>query len=153
MSYGALPRVESGDLDRFLHAQEPVMGRVTNDLAEGVKRGHWMWFVFPQILGLGASEIALRYALASADEARAYYEHPVLGPRLVDCTRAALVWAAQPVGDLFPYPDDLKFRSSMTLFAHVAPEEPVFSEALDAFFGGQPDRRTLELIARAETGE
>lgn len=141
------------DLDRFVAAQEPVMGRVRADLAEGVKRGHWMWFVFPQVIGLGASEIALNFAISSSDEARAFLTHPVLGPRLVECARAALDWKDRPIGDLFPYPDDLKFRSCMTLFAHVAPEEPVFAEALDVFFGGARDRRTLELLARAETGQ
>lgn len=138
------------DLERFVEAQEPVMGRVAADLADGEKRGHWMWFVFPQIAGLGASEIAIRYAISSSDEARAYLAHPVLGPRLLDCVRAVLEWKEKPVTEIFPYPDDLKFRSSMTLFRHVAPDEPLFREALDAFFAGAPDRRTLELIERAD---
>lgn len=138
------------DLERFVAAQDPVMGRVAADLADGEKRGHWMWFVFPQIAGLGASEIAQLYAIASSDEARAYLAHPVLGPRLLDCVRAALDWKDKPVADIFPYPDDLKFRSSMTMFRHVAPDEPLFKEALDVFFGGAPDRRTLELIERAD---
>ncbi len=134
------------DLDRFIQAQEPVLSAVRRELHEGRKRSHWMWFVFPQLRGLGHSEMAHRYGLASREEALAYYEHPVLGPRLREC--AALVNAVPgcTIAQILGSPDDLKFRSSMTLFAAVAPGEPAFRQALGRFFAGVPDRLTLERL-------
>lgn len=135
------------DLARFLDAQAPVIDQVRAELAAGAKRTHWMWFVFPQLQGLGSSPMARRYALAGLDEARAWLAHPVLGPRLEDLTR--LVLSAPPdrsVHDIFGSPDDVKFRSSMTLFARAAPEARLFRDALDRFFGGAEDPRTLAIL-------
>jgi uncharacterized protein (DUF1810 family) len=132
------------DLRRFITAQEPVIEEVLDELRAGRKASHWMWFVVPQIQGLGSSSMAQRYALASRQEARAYHEHPVLGVRLRECTRLVLEIEARPIEQIFGYPDDLKFRSCMTLFALVAPEQPVYRAALQKYFAGQPDPRTLE---------
>lgn len=135
------------DLGRFVTAQEGTVTQALSELRAGRKRSHWMWFVFPQIAGLGSSPMAQRYAVASLDEARAYLAHPILGPRLRDCTDAAL--AAQGTAHaIFGSPDDMKFRSSMTLFAQAAPDETLFLRALDRFYGGERDRRTLEILGR-----
>jgi uncharacterized protein (DUF1810 family) len=127
------------DPERFVAAQAPVIEDVRRELRAGQKRTHWMWFIFPQLAGLGHSEMARRYALGSVAEARAYLAHPVLGPRLVEC--AGLVNAVQErsLREVLGTPDDLKFRSSMTLFAAVKSEEPVFEEALNKWFGGVGD--------------
>ena len=134
------------DLKRFQDAQASVIEQVRAELRAGKKRGHWMWFVFPQIAGLGRSETAQKFAIASLNEARAYVAYEILGPRLREC--AALVVAAQgrSVAEIFGYPDDLKFHSSMTLFARAAPNEPVFHEALNKYFGGAEDMATVERI-------
>jgi uncharacterized protein (DUF1810 family) len=131
------------DLQRFVTAQDPVYATVVNELRHGRKRTHWMWFIFPQIAGLGHSAMAQQYAIASGDEAAAYLAHPVLGLRLREC--AALVAAHDdlPIGTIFHAPDDLKFHSSMTLFADVAPDEAVFQTCLDTFFDGLSDGATL----------
>jgi uncharacterized protein (DUF1810 family) len=124
-----------------------VYTRVVEELRGAQKRSHWMWFIFPQIAGLGSSPMAQQYAISGRDEALAYLQHPVLGPRLRECT--ALVNAAPPsvgVDAIFGYPDDLKFRSSVTLFHAVAPEETVLRDALDRFFAGKPDDATLTLL-------
>jgi len=132
------------DLRRFVSAQDPVIEDVLDELRAGQKASHWMWFVFPQIQGLGASAMAQRYALASRHEARAYHEHAVLGARLKACTRLVLAIEGRTVRQIFGYPDDLKFHSCMTLFAQVAPEEPIYRTALEQYFAGKPDARTLE---------
>lgn len=131
------------DLQRFVEAQDPVFDRVCEELAQGRKASHWIWFVFPQISGLGRSPMAERYAISSLAEARAYLAHPVLGPRLRRC--AALVNAAggRSILDILGSPDDLKFRSCMTLFAHAAPDDAVFRAALDKYFAGGEDAATL----------
>ena len=134
------------NLQRFVDAQEPVFTRVLAELGAGRKRTHWMWFVFPQIRGLGSSATAQQYAIGSREEARAYAAHRVLGPRLVQCTELVNRVEGRTVEQIFGYPDDLKFRSSVTLFAEVAPEQPVFREALEKYFAGEPDARTLELL-------
>ena len=134
------------DLARFVEAQEGDYETAISELRAGRKRSHWVWYVFPQLDGLGSSATARRYAIRSLDEARAYLAHPVLGPRLVTATRAALSSGESDPNRLFGSPDDLKFRSSMTLFAVADPEEPVFREALDTFYGGDPDGRSLELL-------
>jgi uncharacterized protein (DUF1810 family) len=134
------------DLERFVAAQDPVIDRVRAELRRGRKSSHWMWFVFPQLRGLGSSATAQHYALASLDEARAYLAHPVLGPRLVECARLAAAVPQGGAAEVFGYPDDLKLRSSMTLFARAAPDEPAFAAVLDRYFGGEPDPRTLELL-------
>ncbi len=133
-------------LDRFVEAQEPVFDAVCAELAGGRKRTHWMWFVFPQHEGLGGSAMAKFYGLSSADEALAYWQHPVLGPRLKTCTQLVLAHGKKSAHDIFGSPDDLKFRSCLTLFEAVAPEEPVFRRALDQFFDGKADGRTKELV-------
>ena len=134
------------NLERSLAAQAPVIDEVRAELSAGWKRGHWMWFVFPQIAGLGGSEMARHYAIASLDEARAYLAHPILGQRLKECTALVLAAEGRTIHDIFGYPDDLKFGSSMTLFAHAAPQEKVFREALQIYFGGREDQATLERI-------
>jgi uncharacterized protein (DUF1810 family) len=116
---------------------------VLAELRTGHKRNHWMWFVFPQIAGLGHSEMAQRYAIASSDEAAAYLAHPVLGARLRECARIVAALDSDSAADIFGHPDDLKFRSSMTLFADVAPDEAVFQACIDKFFDGEPDEATL----------
>lgn len=131
------------DLQRFAAAQERVYDEVRRELAAGEKRSHWMWFVFPQIAGLGSSATAARYALGSLEEAVAYWTHPVLGPRLRECTTLVNAVQGRAIERIFGYPDYLKFRSSMTLFAAAAPNEPSFSAALAKYFDGEPDPLTL----------
>lgn len=130
----------------FVAAQDPVYEQVRRELAAGRKQSHWMWFIFPQLAGLGQSALSRRFALASLEEARQYWAHPVVGPRLRECTELALGCGRQDAHAIFGSPDDLKFRSSMTLFARAVPHEPLFQAALDRFFGGQPDPRTLALL-------
>jgi uncharacterized protein (DUF1810 family) len=137
------------DLGRFVRAQESVFSAVLAELRAGQKRTHWMWFVFPQISGLGRSAMAKEYAIASLAEARAYLAHPILGPRLTTCTTLALDVENRSVDDIFGSPDNAKFRSSMTLFARVAPEDSPFAAALQKYFGGQGDRLTLARIEGA----
>ena len=130
-------------LQRFVTAQAPVFATVTRELAEGAKRSHWMWFVFPQIAGLGTSPMARRYAISGEGEARAYLEHLVLGRRLLECTRLVNAVPGRGAEEIFGRPDDLKFRSSMTLFHLVDPAVPEFREALNRFFQGQGDPLTM----------
>jgi uncharacterized protein (DUF1810 family) len=134
-------------LERFVAAQDPVWAEVTAELAAGRKRTHWMWFVFPQIAGLGRSGMAQRYALASVAEAADYADHPVLGPRLRQATELMLAHAGRSPESILGDIDAMKFRSSMTLFALARPGEPCFAAALDAFWDGAPDPATLELVA------
>lgn len=138
----------SSGLERFVQAQAPVFASACAELEAGSKHSHWMWFVFPQLRGLGHSETARFFGLASAAEALAYWRHPVLGPRLRHCVGLLL---ALPPGrtahDVFGSPDDLKCRSCLTLFHHVAPDEPSFGAALARFYGGREDPRTLALLA------
>ena len=133
-------------LQRFVEAQAPVIDRVRAELAQGCKRSHWMWFVFPQIAGLGFSAMAQRYAIGSLNEAQAYLAHPVLGPRLEECTQLVLKVEDRAASDIFGWPDDMKFRSSMTLFAEAARDNPVFAEALKKCFDGEPDAETLKRL-------
>jgi uncharacterized protein (DUF1810 family) len=130
-------------LARFVEAQAPVYAQALAELRAGRKRSHWMWFVFPQIAGLGTSAMARRYAIASLDEARAYLAHPVLGERLRECAQAMLSIEDRTAHDVLGSPDDLKFHSSMTLFHVAAPAEPVFESCLQKYFGGQEDPQTL----------
>lgn len=136
--------------DSFIAAQDRVWPDVRSELADGAKRSHWMWFVFPQIAGLGSSEMAVRFALGSAEEARAYLAHPILGERLRDVTRLMLGHAGRDASAILGHVDALKFRSSMTLFQVADPGEPLFAEALRAFAGGEPDPRTLALLKGAD---
>ncbi|MDC7787154.1 DUF1810 domain-containing protein [Rhodoplanes sp. TEM] len=135
------------DLARFVAAQAPVHATALAELKAGRKRSHWMWFVFPQHRALGRSPTAKAYGIGSLAEARAYLAHPLLGPRLIDSTRAVLSAEAPSLHAIFGSPDDLKFRSSMTLFEAAAAQEPVFAQALDRWCGGVRDDLTLDLIA------
>jgi uncharacterized protein (DUF1810 family) len=136
------------DLARFVAAQEPVIADVRAELAAGRKASHWMWFVFPQIEGLGSSAMARRYAISGGDEALAYLRHPLLGARLREGTGLVLAHGDRTALQIFGSPDDVKFRSSMTLFAQVS-DDPVFAEALATFFGGEPDPATLARLREA----
>lgn len=134
------------DLERFVQAQAAVMPQVLQELRAGRKRTHWMWFVFPQLRALGQSPTAKRYGIASRDEARAYMSHPVLGPRLIQCTELVQTIEGRTLHDIFGSPDDMKFRSSMTLFARASPATAVFAEALQRLCAGNPDPRTEALL-------
>ena len=131
------------DLQRFVDAQAPVYNRALLELREGRKRSHWMWFVFPQIAGLGSSPMAQRYAIASRAEAAAYLSHSLLGLRLRECTRLVNAIEGKDVHDIFGSPDDMKFHSSMTLFAETSPGDADFAAALDKYFAGARDAATL----------
>jgi uncharacterized protein (DUF1810 family) len=134
------------DLERFVSAQEQVIDGVKRELRDGRKRSHWMWFVFPQIAGLGRSEMAQRYAIGSLEEAKAYLAHPVLGPRLRECTELVLDVDGRTAHEIFGSPDDLKFRSSMTLFEHAADDGALFADVLDEYYDGDRDSETLDRI-------
>jgi len=136
------------NLQRFVDAQADVFAQVESELRAGRKRSHWMWFIFPQLAGLGFSHMSQFYALDSLAEARAYLAHPILGPRLRACVKWVCAIEGRGLGEIFGAPDDAKFRSSMTLFAQAAPEEPVFAEALAKTCGGQSDPATLNLLAK-----
>jgi uncharacterized protein (DUF1810 family) len=137
------------DLARFVEAQAGDYETALAEIRAGRKRSHWMWYIFPQIDGLGFSSMARRYAIKSLDEARAYLDHPVLGPRLVEITEAALAVEGRSAHEIFGSPDDMRLRSCATLFARAASEGSVFSRLLDKFFDGKPDVRTLELLGEA----
>jgi uncharacterized protein (DUF1810 family) len=134
------------NLQRFIQAQDPVFGRVQAELNAGHKRSHWMWFIFPQFAGLGASEMSRHFAIRSREEARAYLDHPLLGTRLLSCTEAVLNIRQHSVAEIFGHPDDLKFHSSMTLFAEVAAADSPFQRALEQYFHGIADAWTLSLM-------
>ncbi len=134
------------DLQRFVQAQEEVYPRALAEITRGQKRSHWMWFIFPQIDGLGYSSAARFYAIKSEGEASAYLKHPLLGQRLLQCCEALLKSHGRSAAEIFGYPDDLKLRSSMTLFASVAERGSVFSRVLDQYYSGKPDEQTLELL-------
>jgi len=134
-------------LQRFVDAQAPIYEQAWEELRRGRKASHWMWFIFPQLKGLGTSDLATEYAIASRAEAQAYLQHPTLGPRLRDCTRLVNQIDAHSLVQIFGTPDDMKFRSSMTLFAHVAADNQEFVAALDKYCSAQPDARTLQLLA------
>jgi uncharacterized protein (DUF1810 family) len=138
--------VKDRDLQRFVDAQNGVYEQVCSELRKGHKRGHWMWFIFPQIKGLGYSATSNKYAIASRDEAVAYLTHPILGPRLRECTRMVTLLEGRSLDQIFGYPDDLKFRSCMTLFAHATSDNEVFLEAIEQFCGGESDDLTLERL-------
>ncbi|OBG18789.1 DUF1810 domain-containing protein [Mycobacterium sp. 852002-51057_SCH5723018] len=139
--------MESFDLKRFVDAQEPVYHNVVDELRHGRKRSHWMWFVFPQLRGLGSSPTAERYGISSLEEARAYLRHDVLGPRLRECTRLVNQIEGRSAAEIFGSPDDLKLRSSMTLFARATDDNADFLALLDKYYAGQQDQLTLKLLA------
>ena len=138
------------DLSRFTSAQDRIYDRVLAELKSGRKRTHWMWYIFPQIEGLGHSSTSKYYAIKSREEARQYLDHPVLGARLLECAEAILALEERSVSDIFGYPDDLKLGSSMTLFARVAGPGSVFVRVLDKYFHGEQDARTLQLLEKRD---
>jgi uncharacterized protein (DUF1810 family) len=140
---------EADSLQRFVEAQEPVFEIVRKELAAGQKRSHWMWFVFPQLRGLGRSPMAHHYGLAGHAEALAYWSHPVLGERLRECVDLVLAVPDRSANDIFGSPDDIKLRSCLTLFEAVASEDSRFGRALDRFYGGERDPLTLGLLSRS----
>jgi uncharacterized protein (DUF1810 family) len=134
------------NLDRFLTAQQDTYASALQELRAGWKQGHWMWFIFPQIDGLGHSSTARFYAIKNLDEVTAYLAHPVLGSRLIECCEALLLHPGRSARDILGSPDDLKLRSCATLFAQVQPEDPVFRRILETFYPTGPDQRTIELL-------
>ncbi len=134
------------DLNRFLSAQAGVYPQVLTELRAGQKQSHWIWFIFPQMKGLGQSSHSNFYGIASLEEATAYWHHSILGPRLEECTILVNQVLKRPIEQILGYPDDLKFRSSMTLFSRAATDTTVFNQALDKYFAGRPDQLTLELL-------
>lgn len=134
------------NLRRFVEAQDQVIDRVFSELRSGQKRSHWMWFIFPQIKGLGYSAISVKYSISSLDEARSYLNNPILGPRLAECTQLVNQIVGRSLEDIFGYPDGLKFHSSITLFAWAAPENQIFRDALQKYFKGEFDQLTLDRI-------
>ena len=133
-------------LQRFLDAQDPVYTRVLAELRSGRKSTHWMWFIFPQLRGLGNSRTASEFAISSRAEAEAYWNHPVLGPRIRECAGLVNRIEGRTIEEIFAYPDHLKFRSSVTLFREIAPGERVFHDALEKYFAGIAEPRTLGLL-------
>ena len=149
MPGSAMAEIDKNDhynLQRFVDAQSPVFEEVCVELQEGRKKGHWMWFIFPQIEGLGYSPLARKFAISSREEAEAYLNHPILGPRLRHCTRLITLVEGRSIDQIFGDPDDLKFHSAMTLFANAASDNQVFRDALHKYFGGEPDRLTVERL-------
>ena len=133
-------------LSRFINAQDEVYDRVLTELKSGAKRTHWMWFIFPQLEGLGHSSTAAYYAIKSIDEAREYLNHPILGTRLRECAKAVLAVEGRSASEIFGYPDDLKFKSSMTLFSCVADPDSLFVRALNKYFQGERDVQSLRVL-------
>ena len=134
------------NLERFVQAQAPLYATVVKELKAGRKASHWMWFIFPQIAGLGSSATAREFAIVCADEAAAYLAHPLLGKRLRECSALVLAIDDKQAADIFAAPDDLKFHSSMTLFAEVAPDEAVFQDCINKFFDGESDPVTVDAL-------
>ena len=137
------------DLKRFISAQDGLYERALNEIKNGQKRTHWMWFIFPQFDGLAYSATFQHYAIKSREEARLYLNHPLLGARLVECTEVLLAVKGRTISDIFGYPDDLKLKSSMTLFAQVAEADSPFLRVLDKYFNGDRDFKTLQLLETA----
>lgn len=133
-------------LVRFLEAQNQVYLKAVSEIKKGQKESHWMWFIFPQLTGLGFSENARYFGITNLGEATAYLQHPTLGKHLVEITKALLAINGRSASDIFGYPDDLKLHSSMTLFSRAENTDPVFSEVINKYFGGLLDSRTLELL-------
>jgi len=133
-------------LDRFVDAQEGIYDTVVAEIRDGRKSSHWMWFIFPQLAGLGRTSTAVYYAIRNIEEARAYLDHPILGPRLIECAEAVLAVKGKSAHEIFGSPDDLKLRSSATLFAQVSPPGSVFHRILDRYYRSEPDPRSLDLL-------
>lgn len=139
------------DLDRFIEAQKTCYERALAEIRGGDKRSHWMWYIFPQLSGLGFTPTSQKYSIRSLGEAEAYLAHLTLGPRLVECAEAALAAPGSSAHDIFGSPDDWKLRSSATLFALVSPAGSVFQQLLDKYFHGERDQKTLELLKERKT--
>jgi uncharacterized protein (DUF1810 family) len=137
------------NLERFVAAQRATYERALAEIETGRKTSHWIWYIFPQLDGLGFSALAKQYSIKSLEEARAYLAHPILGPRLVHCAGAALAVEGRTAREIFGSPDDLKLKSSATLFALAAGQDSVFHRVLDKYFGGESDAETLQLLKRA----
>jgi uncharacterized protein (DUF1810 family) len=137
---------EAFDLSRFIYAQENIYDAVLAELRSGRKRSHWMWYIFPQIDGLGHSAVSKRYAIRSLEEASQYLKHPVLGARLLECADMVLVIEGRTVSEIFGYPDDMKLKSSMTLFSSIPEADPVFDDVLEKYFHGSLDFRTIRQL-------
>jgi len=134
------------DLQRFVDAQQPVYAQVIEELRRGTKTGHWMWFIFPQVRGLGHSSLSERFGISSLEEAAAYLRHPILGPRLRECTSLVMGIERRSSQRIFGCTDNLKFRSSMTLFAQTTGDDELFEQALRKFYSGKHDDRTIEIL-------
>jgi uncharacterized protein (DUF1810 family) len=137
---------DSFDLHRFVDAQSVCFEQACRELSEGHKQSHWMWFIFPQLIGLGRSPMAKRYAISSRQEAEAYLRNPILGSRLRHCTQLVMLVEGRSIEQIFGAPDDLKFQSSMTLFANTSGEDKIFQEALQKYFAGKHDLLTVERL-------
>jgi uncharacterized protein (DUF1810 family) len=135
------------DLNRFTSAQVGVSDKALTEIRRGRKETHWMWFVFPQLVGLGSSAMATRYGISSIEEAKAYLDHPILGPRLIECTQAVVDLDNLSAREIFGTPDDIKLRSCATLFAQVSPAGSVFHQTLDKYYMSEPDPKTMSLLA------
>jgi uncharacterized protein (DUF1810 family) len=144
----SISAVDPYDLARFVEAQADDYVQALSEIRSGQKRSHWMWYIFPQFDGLGFSSTSRRYSIKSVAEAEAYLRHPILGPRLLECARAAIGVEGRSAWEVFGSPDDMKLRSSATLFASVSPAGSVFEQLLDRYFGGEPDDRTLRLLGQ-----
>ena len=142
-----MPDVKTYDLQRFVAAQAGIFEQARAELQAGEKHTHWMWFIFPQLRGLGSSAMATRYAIASHAEAKSYLDHPLLGPRLSECAEIVTALTGHSIEQIFGYPDNLKFHSSMTLFAAVLGKKSVFAQALQKYYSGKADEATLRLLA------
>ena len=146
-----MPKIDLNDiynLQRFVAAQDPVYQQVCRELSDGHKSSHWMWFIFPQIKGLSSSYMGEKFAISSRAEAQAYLKHQLLGPRLRECTRLVIAINGRSADEIFGYPDNLKFQSSMTLFAHATSDNALFNEALQKYYQGEFDRSTLNLLSQ-----
>ena len=144
--YGSDKKVHDFNLNRFKEAQEFIYPKVISELREGNKQSHWMWFIFPQIEGLGKSMTSIRYSIKSSEEARAYLNHPVLGPRLLECSAILLDVPGKSANEIFGFPDNVKLQSCMTLFSIVFPEEQVFAKVLAKYFKNIKDQHTIEIL-------
>lgn len=140
------------NLERFIEAQEQVYAEVVNELKSGIKRGHWIWHIFPQIAGLGFSPMSDRYSIKSIEEANAYLDHPILGPRLIVCVELVIAIEGRSVEQILGHPDYMKFRSCLTLFLATGMNHDVFERALDKYYGGVPDRLTIDTLNKLQTG-
>lgn len=138
------------DLQRYVDAQNPVLNDVYDELRRGQKSSHWMWFVFPQVKGLGHSDMARKFAITSHEEGRAYLDHPLLGSRLRECTELVNAVNGRTIEQIFGHIDAMKFRSSMTLFSYIATADPMFNDALKKYFDGKADAATLALLEAGE---